>query len=105
MDVLTSDGLTISNVSATYNSAFTNNLYPGIRFPSALYKDVTIENLTLTDTAAATVFVPVGNANNVENVGIVLSNVRVDMKKWARSTVKPYPVITGEGTEIGRAHV
>src|SRR5580704_18740253 len=34
LDVLASDGLTITNATATYDSSFINNLFPGWRFPA-----------------------------------------------------------------------
>ncbi len=92
MDVLTSDGLTISNVTATYNSIFTNNLYPGWRFPSSSYVNVTVENLTLTDTAASTYQNPIGNTIGTQ--GLVLSNVKVVMNKWNHDTFS-FPSIAG----------
>jgi hypothetical protein len=100
MDVLTSDGLTVSNVTATYDSTFTNNLYPGWRFPSAAYKNLKFENISLQDLAAVTIIEPIGNANVAgANQNLVFSNVRVEMNKWDHS-VAPFPYILGEDDSL-----
>jgi hypothetical protein len=100
MDVLTSDGLTISNVTATYNSAFLNNLYPGWRFPSATYKNVKFQNITLTDSAENTIDTgPIGNAGAVSNQSIVLSNVKVVLHNWVGEGA-PFPAINGTGNDV-----
>jgi hypothetical protein len=104
MDVLSSDGLTVSNVTATYNSAFTHGLYPGWRFPSAAYKNVKFENVTLTDSAPATIGGgPIGNAGVLSNQNIVLSNVKVLMKSWVGDSV-PFPTFAGTGNNIALSY-
>jgi hypothetical protein len=100
MDVLTSDGMTVSNVNATYDSAFINNLYPGWRFPSTSYKNVQFENITLTDSAATTVQPPIGNAGQASNEDIVFKNVHVELNRWAGPADLPLPVISGKGNEL-----
>jgi hypothetical protein len=100
MDVLTSDGLTVSNATATYDSAFTNNLYPGWRFPSAAYKNLKFENISLQDSAAVTIVGPIGNANVVgANRNLVFSNVHVGINLWDHS-VAPFPYILGEDDSL-----
>ena len=99
MDVLSSDGLTISNATGTYNSAFINNMYPGWRFPSASYKNVKFENITLTDTAPSTFQGPIGNAAVAANQGLTLSNVNVSVNKWDHDTA-PFPVIAGTENSV-----
>jgi hypothetical protein len=99
MDVLNSDGLTISNVTATYNSSFTNNIYPGWRFPSESYKNVKFENISLTDTAESTVAGPIGNAAVAANQGLVLSNVQVGINKWGPGNA-PFPTIAGSDNAV-----
>jgi hypothetical protein len=84
MDVLPSDGLTVSNVIATFDSVFLNNVFPGgIRFPSTGYSHVTFENVQLKDTAESTVHAPIGNAPYPTNDSIVFTNVQVTMNRWA----------------------
>ncbi len=77
MDVLTSDGLQVSNVEATYDSSFLNGLYPAIRFPQAPYRNVTFENITLTDKAPVPQQTPIWGSFARENSGVVMRNVRV----------------------------
>ena len=85
IDVLTSTGLTVSNVTATFDTSFTNNLYYGFRWPATDYKSVTFENVSITDTAAVSYKQPIGPANMVGNDDIVLSNVQVTVNKWGGS--------------------
>ncbi|HMA00059.1 MAG TPA: hypothetical protein VKP66_19120 [Steroidobacteraceae bacterium] len=99
MDVLASNGLTISNVTAQYNSAFLNNLYPGLRFPQTPYKDITFDNVTLTDTAPSSIRMPVSNVGQTSNENIVFKNVRTVILRWA-GTGLPLPVIPGTSNSI-----
>ncbi len=99
IDVLASDGLTISNVDATYDSSFINNLFPGWRFPQSPYKKVTFENIVFRDAAASSVQVPIDGANRTSNEGIVFSNVRVEMNHWSGKGLL-LPVIEGQGNNV-----
>lgn len=87
MDVLFSDNLKISNVTATFDSAFLNNLYPGIRWPGPAvagpYTDVTLQNVSITDAATRSVQPPLGGANAANNSAITLSGVSVTLNQWA----------------------
>ena len=99
LDVLASDGLTISNVQASYDSSFLNNLYPGVRFPDSPYNNVTLRNVTLTDLAAQTVQRPIGNAGQASNSHIVLSDVQVRLNQWA-GPGSIQPVIAGTNNQV-----
>jgi hypothetical protein len=100
MDVLTSDGLKVSNVTASFDSGFLNNLFPGWRFPSPSYKNVIFDNITLIDTAENSVAGPISNANQPTNQGIVMKNVHVEMNHWTGNGKLPLPTITGQATDI-----
>ena len=99
MDVLASNGLTVSNVAATYDSAFLNNLFSGLRFPQTPYKDVTFENVILTDTAALSVQLPISTVGQPNNENIVFKNVRTVINRWAGAGL-PLPVIGGASNSI-----
>jgi hypothetical protein len=99
LDVLPSVGLTITNVTATYDSSFLNNLFPGWRFPAAPYKNVRFENIKLIDTAESSVVPPIGDANQPTNEGIVFKNVRVEMNRWTGTASLPLPTIAGHATD------
>jgi len=92
MDVLTSDNLKISNVEATYDSAFLNDVYPGIRFPNPPYKHVTFENITLVDKAPASKQWPIGSSNDPTNSQIVMTNVKVVINNWSKAVPAPRAV-------------
>lgn len=86
LDLCESHGLTIENASGTYDSAFLNNIYPGWRFPSSAgSSNVTVQNVTLVDTASSTIYRPVGYASQTDNQAIVLKNVAVTVNQWAGS--------------------
>jgi hypothetical protein len=95
MDVLPSNGLTVSTVFGAFNSAFVNNMYPaGIRFPSSGYSGVAFENVTLQDSAESTLIGPVGDARNASNTAITFTNFKVVMNRWAGPNL-PLPTIAG----------
>jgi hypothetical protein len=100
LDVLPSHGLKISNVKATYDSSFLNNLFPGWRFPSKEYSDLTFENITLQDTAPSTVQMPVGQSTVPANQNITIKNVHVIINRWAGSQELPLPNIMGNGIDV-----
>jgi hypothetical protein len=102
MDVLDSTNLTVSNVTATFDSLFIYNLYPaGVRFPDVIYQHITFEGVQMTDTADATSHGPIGNATNNSNDDIVFSNVQVNMSKWTGPANElPLPTIGGSNNNI-----
>lgn len=85
LDVLTSENLSIQNAIARYNSAFLNNLYPGIRFPIAPYVNLTIANINLTDTAETTIYPPVASTGDPGNNNIVFTGSGVFLNAWQNS--------------------
>jgi hypothetical protein len=91
--------LTISNVQASYDSAFLHNLYPGLRFPDSPYANVTIRNVVLTDLAPRTLQRPIGNAEQPWNDHIVLSDIQVRLNHWAGAG-SPQPLIAGSHNQI-----
>jgi hypothetical protein len=99
LDVLASDGLTISHVQASYDSLFLHNLYPGLRFPDSPYSNVTISDVVLTDLAPQTVQRPIGNAGQSSNEHIVLSGVQVRLSHWAGSG-SLQPAIAGTDNQV-----
>lgn len=99
IDVLGSDGLAISNVTGTYDSAFINNIFPGWRFPAASYKNVTFDNVTLIDTAPVSIQPPIGNAGQPTNAGIVFKNVHIELNQWAGHG-SPLPVLGGPSNDV-----
>jgi hypothetical protein len=101
MDVLTSDGLTVSNVTATFDSQFINNAFPaGIRYPGVGYSHITFENISMTDTADSTVRGPIGNATSSTNEELVYTNFKVTMNRWVGAEQLPLPTYAGTNNNI-----
>jgi hypothetical protein len=108
MDLLPSENLTVSNVVASFDSAFIHNVYPvGLRFPGTGssgvtgigYKYVTFENVQMKDTAASTLSGIIGNASSATNVGIVFKNFHIDLTRWAESDL-PLSTIAGNSNNV-----
>jgi hypothetical protein len=99
LDVLPSDGLTISNVDATFDSTFLNNYYPGWRFPSSRYSNLTFENILLKDSAVSSVHVPINGGVQPSNERIVFRNVRVVLNRWSGKETL-FPEFPGHGNEV-----
>jgi hypothetical protein len=99
LDVLPSDGLTISNVDATFDSTFLNNYYPGWRFPSSGYTHLTFENILLKDSAVSSVHPPISGSTEPSNNAIVLTNVQVGINRWS-GTSPLLPDIIGQGNDV-----
>jgi hypothetical protein len=100
LDVLPSNGLTITNSSAVYDSAFINNLYPGWRFPSLPYNNLTFENVSIKDDADSSSRAPIGNAYSSANSNIVFKSVEASVNRWTGPTVLPIPIIEGSNNSI-----
>jgi hypothetical protein len=100
MDVLPSSGLTVSNVTATFDSSFINNAFPaGLRFPSTGYSHVTFENIQMKDLAESTLKGLLGNAPYATNDTLIFSNFQVAMNRWAGSDL-PIPTIGGASNNV-----
>jgi hypothetical protein len=100
LDVLDSDGLTIADVQASYDSAFLNNVFPGWRFPSSHYRDVVFRNISFEDRAPTSTVAPIGDATQAGNEGLVLERVSVTLNRWAGRNPLPLPTIRGAGTAV-----
>jgi hypothetical protein len=76
MDVLSSNGLTVSNVTASFDSKFLNDVFPGWRWPQGPYANITFKNVSLVDAASSSDRAPIGNATGknlvFQNVGVTL---------------------------------
>jgi hypothetical protein len=100
MDVLSSNNLTISNVTASFDSVFLNNAFPGaIRFPASGYTHVVFENVVLKDMAETASNGPIGNAPSAQNEGIVFRNVQIVFNRWTGPRL-PTPTIGGSGNDV-----
>jgi len=104
LDVLASDGLTISNAAATYDSTFESNQWPAWRFPSSGYSRLTFENIVLEDSAAETIHPPIDGAGQLSNQNIVFSHVRVHLNRWAGAG-RLLPDIAGQGNDVALEYV
>jgi hypothetical protein len=99
LDVLPSNRLTISNVKATYDSSFLNNVFPGWRFPSSSYKNMVFKNIVLKDLAPSSTVAPVGPSNQESNENMTIDNVKVEINRWSGKGL-PVSNILGKGHKI-----
>ncbi|HLW25818.1 MAG TPA: hypothetical protein VKT22_15795 [Steroidobacteraceae bacterium] len=100
LDVMTSSDLSITNMTGSYDSSFLNDVYPGWRFPSAPYHNLTFKNVSIEDTAAQSVQAPIGNAGMASNRGMYFSEVSATVKAWAGPGMLPLPSISGSGKAV-----
>jgi hypothetical protein len=99
MDVLPSEDLTVSNVTATFDSGFLNNTFPGLRFPAKGYTRVKFENVVLTDLADSPGKAPIGDVPYPTNNGITFKNVKVVLNRWS-GTQPPAPKVGGANNDV-----
>jgi hypothetical protein len=97
VDVLQSNGLTLSNVRGRYNSAFLHNFFPGVRFPNANMHNITLNNVYIRDDAPVSAVPPVGNVTDAGSDHIVLEHVTVTVNSLANG-VSLVPKIYGAGS-------
>ena len=106
-DVLNCNNVTISDVEATYDSSFLNNIYSGIRFPAPTnvnlpgksLVNLTIKNLTLVDKAVVTRKKPISDSITPLNKNIRLQKVRVRLCTWGGEGAIE-PLFKGENNHI-----
>jgi hypothetical protein len=99
LDVLPSESLTISNVDATYDSSFLNNLYPGWRFPSTGYSFLSFQNVTYRDSAAGSTQPPIGDIDEASNEYVTFRDVQVKVNNWyGQGSI--LPILLGTGNDV-----
>jgi hypothetical protein len=88
-DILATNGMTIRNVKATYNSAFLNYTYPAIRFPGPTgttmpgFIDLSMYNINIADLATSTNYPAISSNNWSGNTGLLdLHNIAITLNKW-----------------------
>jgi hypothetical protein len=104
MDVLPCNGLTISNVEATYDSKFLNDIYPGLRFPSVGYKNLKLENVSLEDVAESTKLQPIYGSGDKTNDHVIFKAVRVTVNRWEGKGDLP-TIIAGSNNDVVVEHI
>ncbi|WP_374304892.1 hypothetical protein [Methylocella sp.] len=110
LDLLQSEGVTIRNVKATYDSSFMNYIYPAIRFPGGShpalpgYKNVALTSVSLADLAASTSVVPIRMSTVGVNSGVVISDAAFSLNRWSASTLQDLmrsaALVKGSGHKI-----
>ncbi len=106
MDVLDSDGLTVTNVTASYDSSFVDQYedWPGWRWPGGgspvVFKNVSFSNVTLTDLAATTVAGPLGNNTAAGNENLTMTNVNIVVQSWTQGKITPTWTGLSAGSEV-----
>ncbi len=101
LDILTSDNMTVSNVTASYDSSFLHNLYPGWRFPQVTTGNLTFENVALKDTAADSILTPLGSVGAESNQVITMTNIQLEVQKWGGKANTPITYFGGMNNNLG----
>ena len=96
LDLLASRNLRIRNLRGSYDSNFLNNLFPGIRFPQPPYRNVTIEQVRITDKALHPRMPMISNSVSPANAGLVLRDVVVTSAPSAAA--RTLPKLSGAGS-------
>lgn len=96
LDVLSSENLTIKNVTASYDSSFIYYKLPMVRFTQDYNKNVTLENFSLVDKAFITYVNPIQGSNGTNNTNIHLLNINIKMNNWGEPNPPMYsPTVKG----------
>ena len=100
MDVLWSTGLTLSNITASYDSSFLHGTFPIIRFPGAPSHGVTFTDMKMQDTADSTNVDPISGSSNPDNTNIVFSATDVKLNQWTGGKPPEQPYFAGTGNSV-----
>jgi len=100
MDVLPSTDLTLSDLTASYDSSFLHGAYPMIRFPMGPYHGVTFTNVKLQDTAQSTSDAPVWGNYDSSNTNIIFSNTSATLLQWTGTKPPGQPYFAGTGNSV-----
>lgn len=96
MDVLSSTDLTLTNITASYDSSFLNGAYPIIRFPASSYHEVTFTDIKLQDTAESTDVDPIRGNRDPSNTNINFNSTSIQLNHWTGRNPPGYsPTVPG----------
>lgn len=107
LDLLASNGITIRNVKAAYDSAWLHYLYPAIRFPGPFganapaYSNVTLENVEITDLAPSTHMLPAGPSLLEANSGFRFENMKFVLNRWSGPSLETLAQSSGNYSGSG----
>lgn len=85
-DVLSSHGLTLTNITAIFDSSFVQYSLPAFRFTESSNTDVTVKNMVLQDNATSTFLFPISGSSSRNNSNIKLQKVMLYMNHWSNDT-------------------
>jgi hypothetical protein len=96
MDVLSSSELTLTNITASYDSSFLHETYPMIRFPEFQYHEVTFTNVKLQDKADSTSIDPIQGNTDTSNTNITFNRTTITLNQWTGRNAPEYsPTVPG----------
>lgn len=102
MDVLWSTDLTLTNITASYDSSFLHGAYPMIRFPGSSYHDVTFSGVKLEDRAESTAVNPIGGNRDPSNTNINFNATTIKLNQWTGKNPPGYsPTVPGTPPYFG----
>jgi hypothetical protein len=85
-DILSSHGLTLTNITALFDSSVVKYSLPAFRFTESNNKDVIIKNMVLQDNATASLIFPISGSSSPNNSDIKLQKVMLYMHHWSNDT-------------------
>jgi len=100
LDILDSNNMTVTNVTASYNSAFLHNLYPGWRFPQLTQGILTFENVSLEDTAPSSILTPLSPVAAASGQVITMSNIQLELQHWGGKANTPITYFGGTDNKL-----
>jgi hypothetical protein len=100
-DLTTCDKMTVTNVEATFDSSFINDLFPGLRFPAGPpgYRALTLKNIHLVDLAPISKHAPIDGNNLETNENVTFDNVSAEVTAWGGMVPLKSPEIRGRAID------
>ncbi len=82
MDVMSSNFLTVRDVTASYDSSFINYTLSALRFTQNGNHNIKFENISLSDNALFTYIHPINGSDDESNTNISFINARINLRNW-----------------------
>lgn len=85
-DILSSEQLVLNNIIAKFDSSYVKYYFPALRFTESGNVGITLNNISLFDTAKVTNLVPITAYKSPNNRGIKFESVDLYMNYWSEAS-------------------